>query len=230
MNIKTPTGLTNRREKFGGMQSSTASVDSIFAGGNKRDIAKRIQENQNTMLHEANERIKQQQREQRKKRRPRREGAVRLSNTDTLAMAHQIRSRLMAKLMEIHGSDMDTKSKGASAMDIKLKIDRVDRQIAAIKRRERAMLEEKTTRRGDDSPEARRRRAHDMKERRIYVRRDYLYHANNGGFDPNNPLFSKTALQDAMSSVAFDIGGNTGTMEIAANAEFETDFNMEVVL
>ena len=230
MIIKSPFNLTNRREKFGAAKNSTAAVNFVAAGEKKRDISRRLQENQNSMIQEAHERVAQQQREQRKKKKPRREGSVRLSNTDSLARAQQIRSRLLAKLMEVNGSDMDTRAKGASSLDIKLKIDRVDQQIAAIKRRERAVLEEKTTRKSNDTPEARRKRAHDMRERRIYVRSDYLYHANNGGFDPNNPLFNKTALQNTMSSVAFDIAGNAGTMEIAANAEFETDFNMEVVL
>ncbi|MCL2223766.1 MAG: hypothetical protein FWB96_02225 [Defluviitaleaceae bacterium] len=229
MIIQAPTGLTNRRDRSNGAQNATAAFNFVAPGENSRDIARRLQENQNNMLKEAHNRIQEQQQEQRRQRRPRRQGSVRLSNTDSLGRAHQIRARLQAKLAEIHGSDMEERSRSATAMDIKLKIDRVDRQIAAIRRRERAIQEEKTTRR-DDSKDARRRRARDMQERRIYVRRDFLYHANNGGFDPNNPLFNKTAFQNAASSIAFDIGGNTGTMDIAATASFESDFNMEVVL
>jgi len=184
MVIKAPPGITGRREKFANGGAKVSAGTFILSGENKREIAKKLRDNQNTMLLEANERIKEQQREQRKRRRPpRREGSVRLSNTDSLAKAHQIRSRLLAKLMEVHGSDLDTKSKGASAIDIKLKLDKVDRQIAAIKRRERAEFEEQA--KINDTPEARRKRAKDLRERRVYIRRDYLYHADNGGFDPN---------------------------------------------
>jgi hypothetical protein len=149
---------------------------------------------------------------------------------DSVRRAQQIRSRLTAKLMEVQGSDAEPRTRGAMAMDIKLKIDRVDQQIAAIRRRERAVQEERTTRRRDDTPQARRRRAQDMQERRISIRRDMLYHANNGGFDPNNPLFNKTTFQDAAAAIAFEFGGNEGAMEILPGAEFEADFNMEVIL
>jgi len=69
-----------------------------------------------------------------------------------------------------------------------------------------------------------------MKERRIYVRRDFLYHANQGGFDPNNPIFNKNAGANHASSISFDIGGNVGTMDVTAGAGMDADFNMEVVL
>jgi hypothetical protein len=205
------------------------TIQSIFGKNNillankspsdkRRAIDRALEKNKYTMLQEANERVKQKQKEQRKRSPKKQTGAVRLSNTDSIGRARQVRARLLAKLQEVYGSDMDERSRGASAMDIQLQINRVDRQIIAIRRRERAIEEEKMTRRKDDTPEARRRRLRDMQEKRIYVRRDFLYHADKGGFDPNNVVPS------------FDIGGNIGTMDIAAAADIGADFNMEVVL
>jgi hypothetical protein len=216
-----------KRDRFGNFQSNTASFN--FADKSSSEIKTALRENVNFQLHEAHSRIQQQQRERR--RAPRRQqGSVRLSNTDTLARARQVRARLLSKLQEVYGSDMDERARGGAAMDIQLQISRVDQQMTAIRRRERAVEEERMTRRRDDTPEARRRRARDMQERRIYVRRDFLYHADKGGFDPNNPLFT-TNLQSDISSVAFDIGGNIGTMDIASvDAGLDVDFNLEVVL
>jgi hypothetical protein len=155
-----------------------------------------------------------------------------LSNTDSVARARAVRARLVAKLSEVYASDMDKRARGASAMDIKLQINRVDQQITAIRRRERAIEEELVTRRKDDTPDARRRRARDMQEKRIYIRKDYLYHANKGGYDPGNVLFNtNSGTTNDISSISFDIGGEVGTMDVAAGADFGgADFNMEVVL
>jgi len=243
MLIQTLLGTTNKRNSGNAgldtsiLAAATAPVvpadptppEVSGEGDKERELARLLNENLNHQIKEAHARVQQQQRERR--RPPRRQtGSVRLSNTDSIGHARRIRARLLAKLQEVYGSDMQSRSRGAAAMDIKLQIDRVDRQIAAIRRRERALEEERTTRR-DDSPEARRRRARDIQQRSIGVRRDFLYHASRGGFDPNNVLFNKTGLQNPVSSVAFDIGGKVGTMDIAAaDAGLEVDFNMEVVL
>jgi len=226
--------IANKRDKFGNFKNNTASVN--FTNPNqtpsqmRREITRTLHENQNNMLFEAHNRIQQQQREQRKRTPRRQQGSVRLSNADSMGRARQVRARLLAKLQEVYGSDMDERSKGATAMDIQLQINRVDKQMMAIRRRERAIEEEKMTRRKDDTPERRRRRVRDMQEKRIYIRRDFLYHADKGGFDPDNPLFSTSGVENAISSVSFDIDGDVGTMDIAANADFGADFNMEVVL
>jgi hypothetical protein len=196
MIITSPFVFGNRRDMFGNAQVSTGSVNfganaPLRPGQARRELRRSLEESQNHMLKEAHNRIQEQQREQRAQQRrqqPRRTGSVRLSNTDSIGRAHQVRARLLAKLQEVHGSDMEERARGAAAMDIKLQINRVDRQITAIRRRERAMQEEQTTRRSEDTPDIRRRRARDMQERRIYVRADYLYHADQGGFDPNDMM------------------------------------------
>lgn len=200
-------------------------IDISEKGITKRDLERARSENLTARLKEAHNRVQQENRERRPP--PRRQtGAVRLSNTDSIGRARRVRARLLAKLQEVYGSDMETRSRGAVAMDIKLQINRVDKQIAAIRRRERAIEEERTTRRENDTPEARRRRARDMKERRIHIRRDFLYHADRGGFDPNNPLFV-SGPQNPASSVAFEIGGKMGTLDIAAGAQLGgADLNM----
>jgi hypothetical protein len=222
----------NRFANFGNNTANrTASIDFTNPNTTRRDIETALNDNLTFQLKEAHNRIQQQQREQQRRRSPRRQtGSLRLSNTDSIGRARQVRARLLAKLQEVYGSDMEERSKGATAMDIQLQINRVDQQIMAIRRRERAIEEERLIRRKDDSPERRRRRARDMQEKRIYIRRDFLFHANKGGFDPNNPLFT-TGTDNALSSVSFDIGGDVGTMDIAApTAGMQVDFNMEVVL
>jgi hypothetical protein len=214
MTIKGFFGL-NRRDRFGDFQTAANPADTQRLGEIRREMRRALEENLNNQIQEAHERVREQQREKRKQR-PRKTGSERLSNTDTMRRARQVRARLVAKLSEVYGTDMELRARDASAMDIKMQINRVDQQITSIRRRERAIEEEKTVRRKDDTPEARRRRARDMQEQRIYIRRDYLYHADKGGFDPK---------------AVFDFGGNVGTMEIAADAGFGgADFNMEVVL
>ncbi|MCL1844930.1 MAG: hypothetical protein FWF77_03405 [Defluviitaleaceae bacterium] len=201
-----------------------------FAEKSNRDIRRKLEENLNHRIKDAHSRVEQERREQQRRRPPRRQtGSVRLSNTDSIGRARRVRARLVAKLQEVYGSDSDGRSRGTMAMDIKLQINRVDKQISAIRRRERAIEEERTTRRRDDTPEARRRRARDMQERRIHIRRDFLFHANKGGFDPNNPTFV-SGKQNAASSVLFDIGGNVGTIDIAGGVDFTPEPNMEFVL
>jgi hypothetical protein len=167
-------------EKIAGKNSSSPAKT-------RREIKKSLNENLKTQLTEAHEKIREQQRKQRQQPK-RRTGVTRLSNTDSMRRAGQIRAQLVAKLTEVYGSDMDSRSREVSAVDIKMQINKVDQQINAIRRRERAMEEEKTTRRKDDTPEARRRRLRDMQENRIYIRRDYLFHADDGGYDPSNHM------------------------------------------
>ena len=156
-------------------------------GKQRREISKALNENLKNQLTEAHEKVREQQKKQRQKPK-RRTGVTRLSNTDSMRKARQIRAQLVAKLSEVYGSDMDERSRGVNALDIKLQINKVDQQINAIRRRERAIEEEKLTRRKDDTPEARRRRLRDMQENKIYIRRDYLFHADEGGYDPNNHI------------------------------------------
>jgi hypothetical protein len=230
MTIQGLAGIMKNRNRFGAAQNRTAAINFTDPKTTKRDIEKALNDNLVFQLKDAHNRIQQQQREQKKRTPPRRQaGSVRLSNTDSMGRARQVRARLVAKLQEVYGSGMHERAKGATAMDIKLQINRVDQQMMAIRRRERAIEEERLTRRKDDTPERRRRRARDMQEKRIYLRRDFLFHANKGGFDPNNPLFT-TGVNNAISSVSFDIGGDVGTMDIAAGADFGADFNLEAVL
>jgi hypothetical protein len=233
MIIQSLMGFGNRRDGAGNARVNFGDAH-MRPGQARRELRRSLEESQNNMLKEAHNRIQEQAREQRdqqRRRQRRRTGAVRVSNTDSVGRAMQVRARLLAKLQEVHGSDMEERSRGAAAMDIKLQIDRVERQISAIRRRERAIREEQTTRRSDDSPEARRRRFRDMQERRIYIRRDFLYHANNGGWDPNDPLFSRSAGFNAMSSVAFEMGGSVGNIDtVTPEAGMEVDFSMDVAL
>ncbi|MCL2388136.1 MAG: hypothetical protein FWC89_11415 [Defluviitaleaceae bacterium] len=238
MTIKNLLGLpnNNKKDKFGNPAATTTTqplqAESLI-GESRAEIARILEQNRNNQLKEANERIRQEQQEQRRRSRRRRQtGSVRLSNTDSVGRAQQVRGRLRAKLAEVYGSDMDPRTRQTAAADIKMQLDRVERQIGAIRRRERAMEEERTTRRSNDTPEARRRRARDMQERSINIRRDFLFHSSRGGWDPNVPTFNTSAGTNAASSVAFDIGGNVGTMDIAAGADMEMaiDSNMEVVL
>ena len=237
MIFKTQNNFTAKRQsnderaKFSSATSAVTEQESpsITPEQGRRTIAEILRDNENAMLKEAFQRIQQQQAEQRRQRPRRRTGSVRLSNTDSIGRAMQIRSRLLAKLKEVYGSSMDERSRGATAMDIKIQLDRVERQISAIRRRERALREEKTTRRENDTPEARRRRMRDKQESRIHIRRDFLYHANRGGFDPNDPLFMKGTGSE-VSSVSFDFGGKAGTLELSPGVESSPEFNMEVIL
>jgi len=229
MNVNTPTGFGNRRDRNGSMNiifsatgqsgvsfgsANDGSVVFNLAGQSTREINRALRENQNRNLFEAHDEIRQrQQDEQRRRSRRRRTGAARLSNTDSISRAHQIRARLLAKIQEIAASEMDQRSRDRMITDIQMQIDRVDRQIAAIKRREQAMQEERMNR--DDSPEARRRRQRDMQERRIYIRRELLYHANKGGFDPNDPLFRGASSTAPIASMSFDFGKSSGTIDTA---------------
>ena len=161
---------------------------SDFAGASRRDINRALRDNKNNRILEEHERLRQKRREQQRNRRPR-TGVVRLSNTDSIARAMEIRSRLMAKIQEITASEMDPRARDALIAEVQRMLDRVEQQIAAIRRRKRA-IEEEQTRRRNESPEERRSREWHMKERRLYIRRDFLYHADKGGLNPNVPPFT----------------------------------------
>ena len=60
-----------------------------------------------------------------------------------------------------------------------------------------------------------------MQERRIYIRRDFLYHADEGGFDPNNPFGigmqgGMNFIQSANAPVSLDLGGASISLDMAA--------------
>ncbi|MCL1883898.1 MAG: hypothetical protein FWF81_09145, partial [Defluviitaleaceae bacterium] len=135
MNIQDLLGIGNRRNKFTNPRSSTASINftissqqsaaerpSIEPGMRRSEIDRVLNENLKFQLKEAHNRI-QEQRRQERQRPPRRvTGSLRVSNTDSIRRARQVRSRLIAKLQEVAGSDMHERARGATAMDIKLQI------------------------------------------------------------------------------------------------------------
>jgi len=157
-------------------------------------------------LKEAHARAQKQARERSQSARPR-TGNIRLSNTDSLRTAMAVRRRVLAKLAEVAGAtDVEPRTRGAMVATVQMQLDRVDRQIAAIRRRERALEEEKRAKR-DECPRKRRRRLADMKEKSIYIRRDFLYDAKDGGFDPRNPANVLTGTYAADAAVTFSMGG-----------------------
>lgn len=176
--------------------------------GSRRDLFRALRENRDNMIVEEHARLQEERAGQQRNRR-RRTGVVRLSNVDSISRAHQIRQRLLAKLSEVAGSEMEPRARDAVMADIKMQLDRVEQQIAAIRRREQAILEERSARRETDTPEERRRRWRDMQERRIFIRRDFLYHSNDGGFDPNNMFSGFVFSSSANSPVVLCLGGST---------------------
>lgn len=177
-------------------------------------------------LFDAHNRAREQARAARQNNRPR-TGVTRLSNTDSLRTALAMRRRVMAKLAEVAAAiDLEPRVRGAMVATVKMQLDRIDRQIMAIRRRERAIEEERQARR-DDCPRARRRRRADMKERSIFIRRDFLYSARDGGFDPKNPAGIFKTPAAAGAAVAFDLGGaNVGVVMDAPSVTS----NVEVTL
>jgi len=184
-----------------------------FAKDSRRDINRALRENRNQQILKEHERVRQEQQQQRRARRPR-TGSARLSNTDGLSRAHQVRAQLNSKLQEVIASQMEPRSRDALASDIQMQIDRVDQMIHSIRRREQAIQAERT-RRSNESDAERRRRQHDMQERRIYIRNELLYHANEGGLNPNAPPFSNGSFNPA-APVALDIGGFVGSFDAGA--------------
>ena len=129
------------------------------------------------------------------RRRPPVTGSTRLSNTDSIGRANRIRQRLKSKLSEIMSSSLDEDVKKSLARNVQTQLDRVEQKIRQIRRRERAQEEEKRDRirerqREQDRraelqrDERQRNRQRDLRPRSVSVRRDFLYSARQGGFDP----------------------------------------------
>jgi len=186
-----------------------------FAEDSRRDIAGTLRGVKNDRIFEAHERLRQQRQEQERNRPRRRRGSVRLSNADTVARAQKIRGQLQGKLSEVMSSDMDDRSKKALAIEIQTQIDRVDQQIAAMRRREQAKREEKQRRRTDETAQERRRRNHDIQERSIFIREDFLFPANRGGFNPADFVLSSTSTT---APVSFSISGSIGTADFSMDS------------
>jgi hypothetical protein len=157
-------------------------------------------------------------------RRPR-IGTERLSNTDTIRQANAVRRRLLAKLQEVTAANVDRRTRDGMMVEVKMQLDRVDRQIIAIKRRQNAITEEKKAKK-DECPRERRRRRSHIKEKSVAIRQGLLYSAQEGGFDPNHPSgFPRHASPDAAVSFAFN-DGNAGTVLDAP----VSDISMEIIL
>jgi hypothetical protein len=142
-------------------------------------------------------------------------GSVAISNTDSVERCIKVKARLNAKLGEIFASDLDDKQKMALARGIMLELNKVDGKIADIRRREKAVRETQQTKRKNETESERRRRKYDMEKRTITIRKDFLFHANQGGYDPNNAAFGGIQL-DFPAAVAFDISGMAGEVGGAA--------------
>ena len=196
----------------------------------QREFDIRIRDNKTAQLAEAHNRANertQQNNQRRRRSAPRRQGSVNLSNTDSVGRATRIRSRLRAKLGEIMSSSLDDDIKKSLARTVQLQIDRVDRKIIQIRRRERAKVEERRERRNQERQNeerrveiqreaARRRRRNDMRQRSIRVRREFLYPASQGGFDPYNKTINGGSSflngNGTPPAVSFNIAGKSGTI------------------
>ena len=202
-------------------------LDIDFENDSMREINRKLRETKNRRIKEAHARLEEERRARKRQQRPRRTGVARLSNTDTIARAKQVRARLLAKLKEGTGSDMCPRAREVFAADIKLQISRVDQTINAIRRRERAIEEERNVSRREDTPEARRRRFREMQRRSISIRRDFLYHASEGGFDPNMPQVGKNPRNELPPAVALSLGEESAaTTELGEGAQTELDLDL----
>ena len=189
----------------------------VFQFNNKNDQ----RGGQVALLIEAHNQAQKAQQALMAPRRPR-VGTVRLSNTDTLRTALAMRRRVMGKLAEVAAAtDVEPRTRDAMMATVKMQIDKIDRQISAIRRRERAVEEERRARR-DECRQERRRRNRDMQEQSVRNRKDMLYHANEGGFNPNHPLglgMAPPSTPFSMPAVSFDVGGMVGmAMDTATDA------------
>ena len=196
-----------------------------------QNINVRIKDEKTAQLAEAHNRANERAQANRRRRRPPVKGSVRLSNTDSLGRANRIRQRLRSKLGEVMSSSVDDDVRKALARNVQLQLDRVEVKIRQIRRRERAQEEEKRERRANQKreedrraerlrEERRRRRQSDIRQRSTRIRRDFLYSARDGGFDPynNGITVSITGVGSAHApAVAFDVGGQSGVvMDTAA--------------
>jgi hypothetical protein len=176
------------------------------------------QENRNN-LFEAHKKA-QEAAAVKRRRSGKRIGSVGLSNTDSVSRAVRIKSRLYAKLDEIFASDLEPAAKLTLAKDVIMKINKVEQKIIAIKRREKALQEEKIAKR-DESEQAKRRRRRDMIKKSISIDKGYLFSAQDGGMDPM--AFGMPAFGDP--SVSFEISGVSGA---AAAVSTEAAVEMSV--
>jgi hypothetical protein len=149
-----------------------------------------------------------------KKKSSKKLGSISISNTDTVSRCLKVKARLAAKLGEIYSSDLDPKLKNALARDVMIQIEKVEVKISEIQRRERAVAEEKRSRK-NESAFKKRQRQMDMAKKTAQIRRDYLYSAEEGGMDPASYMPGSGASDAAVS---FDIAGMTGTVTDAAAA------------
>ena len=194
----------------------------------RRTYNVRIRDEKTFMLKDAHNRANEahQQNRNRRSSNQRRQGSVSLSNTDSVSRANRIRARLRGKLSEIMGSSLDHDTKMALARTVQIQLDRVEMKVRQIRRRERAKEEEKREnrareRREEDARTERRReqerarRRRDMSQRSVRIRRDFLYPASKGGFDPYS-VSPVVQSPGANAAVSFDIGGSSGTVSGAA--------------
>ena len=174
-------------------------------------------------LAEAHNRANEQHMQSRRRRRPPVTGSVRLSNTDSIGRANRIRQRLRSKMGEIMSSSLEDDVKKALARTVQLQLDRVEGKIRQIRRRERAQVEEKRDRRAEAQreqdrraerlrEERRRRRQNDLRQRSVRIRRDFLYSASQGGFNPYDNNITMTSPPAAGPAVSFDIAGQAGVV------------------
>ena len=166
-----------------------------------REFLVKMKESNERAMIEAFKRAEQKAKENRKQSR-RKVGVVSLSNTDTIQRCVQIRARLYAKIGEIAGSDLDIKQKMALTRDVMTQIDKVEIKISEIRRRERAVKEEKTAKK-TEAEHVKRKRWYDTQKRTAHIRKDYLFPAEKGGFDPYG--FSPDI--PITPAVSFDISG-----------------------
>ena len=200
--------------------------DIDFENDSQREINRKLRDMKNRRIQEAHARLEEERRARSRQQSPRRTGVERLSSTDTVARAMQVRARLLAKLKEGVGSDMEPRARDVFVANIKLQISRVDQTINAIRRRERAEQEERDMSRRIDTPEERRRRFRDMQRRSIAIRRDFLYHANEGGFDPNMPQILQNPRNELPAAVALSLGENQDQAELGEGVQVEPSLDL----
>ena len=177
-----------------------------------------------TKLTEAHNRANERHMQNRRnRRRPPVTGSTRLSNTDSLGRATRIRQRLRSKLGEIMSSSLDESLRKSLARNVQLQLDRVEMTMRQIRRRERAQKEERRDRaqeqrreedqRAEQRREQRRRnRQGDLRQRSVRIRRDFLFSARDGGFDPYDNNVTMTNQPPAAPAATFSIGGQSGVV------------------
>ena len=176
---------------------------------NIRDMIKKARVANDKLLINAHNKAKEKD----KKPSTKKSGSVIISNTDTVTSCARIRSRLLAKLQEIFDSDLDEKAKMSLARDIMMQIDKVEQKISEIRRREKAVAEERRARKTESEHEKRKRR-HDMAKRTATIKREYLYHASEGGLDPSSYL-PAVGASSVSPAVSFNFSFSGGVIFVA---------------